>query len=302
MKFSPFIKAGAAACAAAILVVTGQAMAQVDASEVREHPTVRHYPGAVIDSHEEKEFDATDLVVGYTPGPRPVIVRKEVEGRVHKTFYIHKGGVSALQIMRNFETALASEGFTVVVTGKVAALPSMESTREGALFGAFTLERDGRAALHVNILIEPNAGEPVSRVVIVEPEQMKQVYAVDASKLYAGLATDGRIAVYGINFDSAKSTVGAGSEAVLHQVKDMLSAHPELKLKIEGHTDNVGGSEANLVLSQQRAAAVKAWLVRAGIAEDRLSTAGYGDGRPVVGNDTDEGRTRNRRVELVKAS
>lgn len=80
-----------------------------------------------------------------------------------------------------------------------------------------------------------------------------------------------------------------------------LTAHPELKLKIEGHTDNVGASAANLTLSQQRAAAVKAWLVKAGISQDRLTTAGHGDSQPVAANDTEDGRSKNRRVELVRA-
>ena len=302
MKPYPVLAARAAACTLALCLAAGPAVAQMDPASFKEHPVVKHYPGALIDSHDEKEFDAIDMVVGYKAAPKPAVVRKEVEGRVYKTFYIHQGGVSALQVMRNYETALKAAGFTAVVTGKVASLPSMESARDGALFGPFTLEQGGQTAIYVNILIDPNVGEPVSRVVIVEPEQMKQVYAVDASKLYAGLAADGRIAVYGIHFDTAKAAVSADSEPVLAQVREMLSSHPVLKLKIEGHTDSVGGATANLVLSQQRAAAVKAWLVKAGIGEERLAAAGYGDSRPLASNDTEEGRGKNRRVELVKAS
>ena len=294
--------ASLAASALALCLLATPVHAQMDPTSFKEHEVVKHYPGALIDSHDEKEFDAVDLVVGYSAAPKPSIVRKDVEGRVYKTFYIHQGGVSALQVMRNYETALKAEGFRVVVSGKVASLPSMESARDGALFGAFILDQGGQPAIYVNILIDPNVGEPVSRVVVVEPEQMKQVYKVDASKLYAGLAAEGRIAVYGINFDTAKSSVSADSEPVLSQVREMLAAHPELKIKIEGHTDNVGGQAANQLLSQQRAAAVKAWLVKAGIAEDRLSTSGHGDSRPLAANDSDEGRGKNRRVELVRAS
>jgi outer membrane protein OmpA-like peptidoglycan-associated protein len=297
-----FFNLFSAAVSALTFLVAGPALAQMDPGSFKEHPVVKHYPGALIDSHDEKEFDATDLVVGYSAAPKPKIVRKEVEGRVYKTFYIHQGGVSALQVMRNYERALRTAGFTTVVTGKVASLPAMETARDGALFGAFMMQSNGQPALYVNILIDPNVGEPVSRVVVVEPEQMKQVYAVDASKLYASLAADGRIAVYGITFDSAKAAVSADSEPVLVQVRDMLTAHPELKLKIEGHTDNVGGSAANLVLSQQRAAAVKTWLVKAGISQDRLSTSGHGDSQPVAANDTEDGRGKNRRVELVRAT
>lgn len=282
------------------LLAAAPALAQIDPSEFKEHPVVKHYPGALIDSHEEKAFDAVDMVVGYTATPRPNVSRKEVEGRVYKTFYIHQGDVSALQVMRNYEAALKAGGFTTVVTGKVAALPSMEDARDGSLFGAFTLMQGGQPALYVNILIDPNVGEPVSRVVIVEPQPMQQVYAVDVSSLYASLTAEGRVAVYGINFETNRSAIAPESETVLAQVRDLLGAHPELKLRIEGHTDNVGAPAANRTLSEQRAAAVKAWLVRNGVDGARLTAEGLGDTRPTAPNDTDDGRARNRRVELVR--
>lgn len=291
----------AATAAGALLFAAGPALAQMDPSEVREHPVVRHYPGALIDSFQEKEFDSVNLVVGYAATPKPKVTRKDVEGHFYKYFYIHKGNVSALQVIRNFETALKTAGFTTVVVGKVASLPSMDDARDGSYFGAFQMLKNGQPALYVNIVIDPNVGEPVSAVTIVEPQQMEQVYAVDASSLYAGLNADGRVAVYGINFETNKAAIGADSEAVLTQVRELLGAHPELKLKIEGHTDNVGGAATNLTLSQQRAAAVKAWLVRNGIDGMRLTTEGLGDSRPVGGNDTDQGRAKNRRVELVRA-
>jgi len=290
----------APACAIGVLLA-GPAYAQLDPSEVREHPVVRHYPGASIDSFEEKEFDALDMVVAYSATPKPKLTRRDVEGRVYKYTYIHVDNASALQVIRNFETALKTAGFSTVIVGKVAALPAMPAAREGSYFGAFQLTSNGAPALYVNILIDPNAGEPVSRVTIVEPEKMAQVYAVDASSLYAGLQAQGRVSVYGINFETNGAVVGADSEAVLSQVREMLGAHPDLKLKIEGHTDNVGAAAANRLLSQQRAAAVKAWLVGQGVGEGRLAVEGFGDSRPVAPNDSDEGRAKNRRVELVRA-
>ena len=78
-------------------------------------------------------------------------------------------------------------------------------------------------------------------------------------------------------------------------------ADAELKLEIQGHTDNVGAAAANLKLSQDRAAAVKAYLVQTfGVAADRLTTAGLGDTKPIADNATDAGRAQNRRVELVE--
>jgi outer membrane protein OmpA-like peptidoglycan-associated protein len=80
----------------------------------------------------------------------------------------------------------------------------------------------------------------------------------------------------------------------------MLREHAELKLAIEGHTDNVGDATANQGLSEKRAAAVKAFLVAQGIDESRLKSAGFGASKPVASNDTPEGKQQNRRVELVK--
>lgn len=91
------------------------------------------------------------------------------------------------------------------------------------------------------------------------------------------------------------------SETVLSQIAKVLQENPKLELIIEGHTDNVGGAQFNLELSRKRAEAVKRWLVdKAGISEVRLTTVGYGLSRPIADNSTEEGRAKNRRVELVR--
>ena len=85
------------------------------------------------------------------------------------------------------------------------------------------------------------------------------------------------------------------------EIADALNAHPDWKLSVNGHTDNVGGATYNIGLSNRRAAAVKQALVdHYNITADRLSTAGFGMGQPIETNDTPEGRARNRRVELIK--
>jgi outer membrane protein OmpA-like peptidoglycan-associated protein len=115
------------------------------------------------------------------------------------------------------------------------------------------------------------------------------------------LATTGRAQIYGIYFDFASDALRPESEAVLKEISQVLADHPDWKLSVEGHTDNIGGDAFNMDLSQRRAAAVKQALVtRYHIAPDRLSSAGFGATRPVESNDTMEGRARNRRVELVR--
>jgi outer membrane protein OmpA-like peptidoglycan-associated protein len=112
--------------------------------------------------------------------------------------------------------------------------------------------------------------------------------------------TDAKIVTHGINFDVDKATIKPESMGTLNMIVKVLNDNPDLKFEIDGHTDNTGDAAHNLTLSQERAASVAAQLESMGINASRLSTKGYGDTRPLVGNDTPEGRANNRRVEFVR--
>lgn len=119
-------------------------------------------------------------------------------------------------------------------------------------------------------------------------------------ELYDALVADGRVATQGILFDTGSDVIKPHSTPTLEEITSMLKEHADLKLVIEGHTDNVGDAAANQSLSEKRAAAVKAYLVSKGIDASRLESRGLGATKPKVANDTAEGRQTNRRVELVK--
>jgi OmpA-OmpF porin, OOP family len=119
-------------------------------------------------------------------------------------------------------------------------------------------------------------------------------------RMYDALMADGRVATQGIYFDTGSDRLRPESTPTLNEIAAMLREHPDLKLRIEGHTDAVGNAAANQTLSERRAAAVKAYLVGTGCGAARLESAGLGAARPVASNDTPEGRQNNRRVELVK--
>lgn len=114
------------------------------------------------------------------------------------------------------------------------------------------------------------------------------------------LKTEGRVQVYGILFDLDQAVIRSESRPVLDEMLDVLNSEPAWTLTIEGHTDASGSDAHNQLLSQQRADAVKAYLVKGGIAASRLQTQGFGESRPVAENVTELGRAQNRRVELVR--
>lgn len=119
--------------------------------------------------------------------------------------------------------------------------------------------------------------------------------------LYDRLAKEGRVATQGILFAINSDRIRPESTPTLEEIARMLRDHPELALAIEGHTDSDGDDAHNQELSERRAAAVKAFLLKTyGIADSRLQTAGFGESRPVGDNATPEGKQQNRRVELVR--
>jgi outer membrane protein OmpA-like peptidoglycan-associated protein len=116
----------------------------------------------------------------------------------------------------------------------------------------------------------------------------------------ASLRDKGRITLSNVHFSTGKADITADSEASLNDAVTALKEHPDWNIRVEGFTDNVGSREANLRLSSDRANAVMSWLAEHGIDRGRLSSKGYGESRPVASNSTDEGRAKNRRVQLVR--
>lgn len=139
-------------------------------------------------------------------------------------------------------------------------------------------------------------------VVAVAPKaRERKMVTVTSDEMAKALAADGHIALYGIQFDTNKSSLKPESLDTIAQIAKLLQAQPALKLDVVGHTDNVGDAAANQKLSQRRADAVVTALVEDhGIDEARLAASGEGMGKPVADNGSEEGRAKNRRVELVK--
>jgi OmpA-OmpF porin, OOP family len=126
--------------------------------------------------------------------------------------------------------------------------------------------------------------------------------AESQKSIYDALASTGRWTTQGILFDTGKSNIKPESTPTLKEIAATLKQHPELRIEVQGHTDNVGKADANLKLSQARAEAVKqALTTEYAVNAAQLTAKGYGDTKPAADNKTPEGRQNNRRVELVKS-
>ena len=157
----------------------------------------------------------------------------------------------------------------------------------GVMFGSFWNETIENPSL------EPQWGKRVSTTPGACPKP-------DKDPLGKQLADQGRVRLYGILFDLDSDKLRPESKPTLEQIVSTLKASPDLKVRIEGHTDDTGKADHNQKLSDARAASVKAYLVAAGIAAARLETKGFGSTKPAVPNSSDMARAANRRVELVK--
>jgi hypothetical protein len=191
--------------------------------------------------------------------------------------------------------------------GQVTAY-AFSSAKDGRLLVAKRTSGAGEAWISVYAAIggfdlhKETFGRPVILVDFIEPLGMEtKMVTVDASAMAKGIASDGHVALYGILFDTDKTDIKPESAATIAEIAKFLKQEAGVKLYVVGHTDNVGVYDYNMGLSQRRAAAVVAELTtKHGIPAARLKPAGSGPLSPVAPNETEAGRAKNRRVELVR--
>ncbi|MEQ1517947.1 MAG: OmpA family protein, partial [Usitatibacteraceae bacterium] len=218
--------------------------------------------------------------------------RERIEGDATRIQYFHNNGdkqPSPLQLIRNYQNAIKSIGGEVVYERLPKDGDGGETTLKAMVSG-----KEVWAQVTVGIFSAPTQSDEINSV---ERAALQQV--VTASKLLDELNAKGFVTLY-INFDTNKSDIKPDSQGTVAEVAKLLKSQAALKISIEGHTDNVGQAPANKVLSENRAKSVMKALVAQGIGANRLSAVGYGQEKPVADNRTEEGRAKNRRVELVK--
>jgi OOP family OmpA-OmpF porin len=300
-----------------VLLTATIALAQnhdVDGS--KDHPLISRYPGSWIIGYIAKEYDEYLFPTGKVQDDKPA-KSENLEGKISRITYKIPEGRSTLEVYRNFESALTQAGFKNVFSckeddcgfGHVSQSVNSDNavndwhTEPGTVQRQLSSklsrpEGDVYVSLHTN-----NAdGGPVVQLDIIEMKPMEAgLVTVNAESLAGDISRTGHASVYGIYFDTGKADVKPESDATLKEVAKLLQAHSDLKLYVVGHTDNQGGFDMNMDLSRRRGdAVVKVLTANYGAAAGRLHAAGDGPTAPLASNDTEEGRAKNRRVELVK--
>lgn len=336
MKITQWIRAGFAVLTASA-VLAGAALAQ-DMPGARDYPQLKRFEGSALVGYEVHDFDEVDFQTStfkeldlkshqrvYAQAPL------HLEGKLTRLWYEAPGSTRALEIYRNYVNELSGHGFETLydstkdagagewsnflATFTVDQRDFIKNNRsEYVMYAATTNDlrtgtfQKGNVTVRLIAISWPKSDETYKSregaylaVDILETKAMEQkMVVVSASEIEKSITANGKVAIYGIHFDTGKSDIKPESKPSLEQIAAYLKASPKAKLHVVGHTDSVGSFESNLALSRQRATAVAVMLTKDyGIAAARLTGNGVASLAPVATNTADEGRAKNRRVELV---
>ncbi len=294
-----------------------------------DHPLLKRYEGSFIVDYKQKEYDRYKLIVGKALNPsseasggKQIEKQQPLEGKVTRITYFAPKGRSVLEVFRNYEQEMKEKNAETFFTGAgseelgydFGSVPQYADcggqlfaySNTDASYGAYKIG-DTYVAIYAaafengytKYLIEK--GQVGVQVDVIEAKSMNQkMVTVTATEMEKQIGEAGKVALYGIYFDFNKAEVKPESEPTIIEIAKLLQGNPDLKLQVAGHTDNVGSFETNKTLSQKRAEAVVAAVSAKGIDAERMSAVGFSSRAPVASNATEEGRAKNRRVELVK--
>lgn len=294
---------------------------------------MKRYAGSEIIGYRAPKFDEFLLPLGRPKEVSPPSYEKsqKVEGLVSRGTYVAPAGRSPAELFRNYKLEFQRLGLItlyekgagdkgwfgptldqIAEEDHVGQILAYNENQERLLIGKskdahpiyyyvfVTSYLDGVIpdSLH-NVVSKDRA---LAEVVVIQPQKMEESMAfVNAAGMSSSIKDAGKVALYGIAFDTDKDAIRPDSRPTLQEIAKLLSANPQLNLHVVGHTDDQGKSDYNLDLSRRRAATVVRELTsKYGIAANRLDSFGCGVYAPVTSNDSDEGRAKNRRVELVK--
>ena len=297
-----------------------------DASGSKDHPLVGRYQGSEISFYNVRDFNKSEFLkapldgASVTGADRHGAEWLKLEGRETQIRYDGPAGRSSLEVMENLKANLSAKGFEIQF--ECADDDCFSGSTNDAYLLGWALDgaqENGRYAIHARyvlasldrpegkiygaILVGEAASGLTEFVHVIELKAMDadKIVFVDADAMQKAIDTTGRVSLYGIFFDTDRDVLKPESKPTLAQIARLLKAKPAAKLIVVGHTDNQGAFEYNVDLSRRRAFAVISALAgEFHIEKDRLTAFGAGMASPAAVNTSEEGRAKNRRVELVE--
>jgi|SRR5581483_1594556 outer membrane protein OmpA-like peptidoglycan-associated protein len=282
--------------------------------EIKDHPMISRYPGSnfsYLNKPSVKEFDEITLPTG--PHEKGKFTKTDrFEGKIWRLVYDNPKNRSTLEIYRNYQQALTKAGFQTLFACSADECGDAGNAKTDEL-GFWCVTNKIQCPEPMRYIVAKLAranGDVVAAVkvrtedtylIVVESKPMQTgMVTIGAKEMAADISKTGHVSIYGIYFDTDKSVIKPESKQSIAEIAKLLREQPSLRLHVVGHTDNVGVLGHNMTLSKQRAEAVVSALVNEHkIAAARLIANGVGPLAPVASNAAEEGRSKNRRVELV---
>ncbi|NWG72562.1 MAG: OmpA family protein [Parvularculaceae bacterium] len=300
--------------ALSFLVLASAPAAAADVKGAADYPGIGRFAGSEVTGYEVRDFDAEVVQATAFKQGKPVDART-VQGKVTRIAYKAPDGASMLEVFANYRNKAAAAGFEILLDCETDVCGGMDFAAAVRLLPIPQMWFDGFNYRYLSARRRAGASGPEAWVVVVTSQNNDTVYTqatvvelgalenkmIDAAAMKKGLKEEGRIALYGVYFDTAKADVKPESAPTLAEIAKLLKGDGSLTtVYIVGHTDSQGGYDYNIDLSRRRAAAIAAELVsKHGVAAGRLKTAGVGFLAPIASNATEDGRALNRRTELV---
>ena len=280
--------------------------ARPDVKGSKDHPLIPRYASSYIAGYSHKAFEEYYVPLGKFGVEPPK--EQRLEGKYTSILYYFPADRSTLEIMRNYEQALAKAAFQVLFqcthADCTAGSGAFKRTRTlGGIYpndSRYVAAKLSRPSGDVYAAVHVRPEHVYLDVLEVAPMEEKMI-TIDAATMAGDIARSGHASIYGILFDTDKADLKPESDAALNEIARLLNDNPSLRLHVVGHTDSTGTLEHNMALSARRAEAVtKVLTTKYGVAANRLRAHGIGPIAPVATNRTEEGKTLNRRVELVE--
>lgn len=300
----------------------------IPAEEAADHPLIGRFEDSRIVDYKQTDFDEYVLLTQKVTGraewgeAAKTEYGRILEGTLTRITYESPKEHTTLEVMRAYEESLQANGFEIlyecddagcggrdfnhaVVPYDLTFSENHEDQRYIAAHKSLTEQGDVHVAIYT-VKAYSIGGDRKNHVytqvdVIEEKPRETKVIVVKADEMADRIDTEGKVALYGIYFDTDSAAIKADSKPTLDEIGKLLKKNKDMKLLVVGHTDNQGSFDYNIDLSKRRATAVTDALVNDyGISSDRLKPWGVGYTAPVTTNTTGAGRSKNRRVELVK--